>query len=575
MHHQHTRTTSASVTRDLNILGHLVERLFSALDNVRLSTLSVIISGLTVAVFMVGVAATALTLHNVSTIASTWHGFDTGLGRRIDLLAELRGHLGYGGLTQHWGAWKAGDDTARPLLGGDIGAIRSLAPAWMGANPGPEERQALSVVLATVDAYDAALAAGQRTTIQTDGDSQKALTRISEILRRERATGADEVEDSMWRLGATVGGVMTISALLLVLLTLFFFWFTRFRVLIPINASAGAMRRLADGDKSLTVPYTDKRDELGDMARTVEIFRESMIHADRLEAEKRAADQVVLDQARRRADLTGSFNVSAERLLGVVDGSVTTVREASHQVLRLAEETRAESAAVAASAAQAANNVHQVAAAAEEMGASIHEIGNGVSRSTDITRHAVAGITALDATMEELSTTTGKIGEIVALIAEIAAQTNLLALNASIEAQRAGDAGKGFAVVANEVKMLAGQTARATGEISEQIGEIQSRTAAAMRALKDVAATVIDADSVVSSTAAAIEQQSATTAEIVRNVAEAARSNRHVSDAMVRLADEATQVKTTAASMVDTIDALGGEATEMQTTFRTFIQQVS
>jgi methyl-accepting chemotaxis protein len=569
-----TSSDSHPAPPDLNAFGRLVNRLFQALDNVRLSTISVIITVLTVVVFVVGVGATVMTLHNVSTIASTWRGFDTGLGRRLDLLAQLRGNLGYGGLAQHWGAWLAGDDGAKAALADDILAIRALAPAWAGANPGPEERESLAVVLRAVDGYEAALAAGRKERVGGDAEAHKALNRIAEILRRERAIGADAVEDAMWRLGASVGGVMLVSAMLLVLLTLFFFWFTRFRVLIPINASARSMRQLADGDKAAQVPFIEKSDELGDMARTVAIFRENMIRADQLEAEKRAADQVVLDQANRRAELTGAFGISADRLLAVVDGSVAKVRQSSHDVLRLAEETGAEAAAVATTAGQAASNVQQVAAAAEQMGASIQEIGASVGRSTTITRHAVDGITALDSTMVELSTATETIGEIVALIGEVAAQTNLLALNASIEAQRAGDAGKGFAVVAGEVKNLAGQTARATSEISEHIGGIQGRTQAAVRALKDVASTVSEADAVVSSIATAIEQQSATTREIVRNVHEAAQSNGHVTEAMNRLAGEAGLVKNTAASMVETIDELGREAAEMQNTVRTFLREV-
>ncbi|OAN55178.1 hypothetical protein A6A04_10940 [Paramagnetospirillum marisnigri] len=572
--HAASSSESCLDSPDLNAFGRTIKRMFNALDNVRLSTISVIITGLTVVVFVVGVAATIMTLHNVSTIASTWRGFDTGLGRRIDLLAQLRGHLGYGGLAQHWGSWVGGDSGAKAALADDILAIRALAPAWAGANPGPEERDSLAVVMRTVDGYESALAAGRKDVVSGDAEAHKALSRIAEILRHERAIGANAVEDAMWRLGASVGGVMLVSAVLLVLLTLFFFWFTRFRVLIPINASARSMRKLADGDKAARVPFIEKSDELGDMARTVAIFRENMIRADQLETEKRAADQVVLNQANRRAELTGAFGISADRLLAVVEGSVSKVRQSSHEVLRLAEETGAEATAVATTAGQAASNVQQVAAAAEQMGASIQEIGSSVSRSTTITRQAVDGITALDSTMVELLTATETIGEIVALIEEVAAQTNLLALNASIEAQRAGDAGKGFAVVANEVKTLAGQTARATSEISEHIGGIQGRTQAAVRALKGVAGIVTEADTVVSSIAAAIEQQSATTREIVRNVHEAAQSNSHVTEAMNRLAAEASQVKNTAASMVETIDELGREASEMQSTVRTFLTEV-
>jgi len=559
---------------DLNLFGMAVARLFRGLDNIRMSTISIVISVLTAVVFVVGVLSTGLTLHNVSTIAQTWRDFDTGLGRRIDLLAQLRGHLGYGGLVQHWDQWQAGNEQVKGLLSADIQAIRELSPAWQSASPGPEEREALASVLRTVDAYEAALKQGAKGEVDSANQIQQSLTRISGILQQERASGADRVEDAVWRLGFTVGGVMLFSAALLILLTTFFFWFTRFRVLIPIRESGLSMRRLADGDKTTRVPFVDKTDEMGEMARTVEVFRDNMIRADRLEMEKRAGDQVILDQAKRRSELTDAFGVSADRLLAVVDRSVAKVRDSAQQMLRLAEATGQDTAAVAVTAGQASSNVQQVAASAEEMGASIQEIGSSVSRSTDITKKAVEGISALDGTMADLEEATLRVGEIVAMIGEIAAQTNLLALNASIEAQRAGDAGKGFAVVAGEVKTLAGQTARATGEISEHINEITAKTRTAVVALKGVVETVTEADTVVSSIAAAINQQSAATGEIVRNVHEAAISNTHVSETMEHLAEDASQVKSNAASVVATIEELGQEASEMQKTVRAFLKDV-
>ena len=196
--------------------------------------------------------------------------FDTGLGRRIDLLAQLRGHLGYGGLVQHWDQWQAGNEQVKGLLSADILAIRKLSPAWQSDSPGPEEREALASVLRTVDAYEAALKQGAKGEVDTANQIQQSLTRISGILQQERASGADCVEDAVWRLGFTVGGVMLFSAVLL----------------IPIRESGLSMRRLADGDKTTLVPFVDKTDEMGEMARTTGEISE---HINEITAKTRTA----------------------------------------------------------------------------------------------------------------------------------------------------------------------------------------------------------------------------------------------------------------------------------------------
>ena len=567
-------STSPGLANDLNAFGRLVQSLFKAFDNVRLSTVSVVITILTAVLFVTGVVSTVVTLHNVTTIAGNWRDFDTGLGRRLDLMGEVRARLGYGGLVQHWSAWKAGDDAAGRLLSRDIEALRALQPAWTASHPTAEQSQAFSTVMETVDAYGRALTSSQRGAVIDDGKALTALDSITTSLQSQRKSGADSVEDAMWRLQATVGGVMTLSAIFLTMLALFYLWFTRYRVNAPIQAFSGAMLRLSQGDKTVRVPFTEKSDEMGEMARTVRVFRENMIRADKLEEEKRAADQALIAKAELRAKLTDAFGLSANRLLSVVEASVDNVRKAAGNVQDLAVRTGHQGDTVANAASEAAANVQQVAAAAEEMGASIGEIGNSVTRSTDITRSAVSEFAALEGSMSELAGATSKIGEIVALIDEIASQTNLLALNASIEAQRAGEAGKGFAVVANEVKVLAGQTSRATQDIAAQIGQVQSRAAATMKNLQGVANTVGKADEVVASIAAAIEEQSATTREIARNVAEAATSNANITDSMKLLAADVSEVSVNATSMGETIDQLSREAKSMEEVVRRFLDDV-
>jgi methyl-accepting chemotaxis protein len=559
---------------DLNALGRLVSRIFRSLDNVRLSTLSAVVIGLSALMFAVGIGATVVTLNNVTTITSTWHGFDTGLGRRIDLLAQMRGSLGLGGLIEHWDAWKAGDEAARKLVINDAIAIRALVPAWQDAAPGAEEKAALAKVVAVVNTYAQIADEGKLRKVDGEGEAKQALNTIADLLRKERADGADRVEASMWKLAATVGGIMALSAVLLIVLTLFFYWVTRFRVVLPIHATNSVMNTLASGNKQIAVPFLEKTDELGDMARTVEVFRDGLIKADRLEAEKRASDQTLIAQAQRRAELTDEFGVAADKLLATVAHSVGRVQDATRRVLELLDETTQEASGMAAAAQQSANNVSTVAAATEEMGASIAEIGESVTKSTAITRQAVDSISALDATMQELSESTARIDEIVTLIHQIADQTNLLALNAGIEAQRAGTAGKGFAVVANEVKNLARQTGKATEEIGQQIEDIRGKTDAVMNALRNVVGIVSEADTVVASIATAVEEQSATTSEIVRSITQAAAGNAHVSDAMIKLSERVKEVKSTSEDVEAVVNTMGEEAKEMQSVVRTFLNDV-
>jgi methyl-accepting chemotaxis protein len=470
----------------------------------------------------------------------------------------------------------------------DLAHLRKIAPAYVTAGASAEEQAALKVIMALADSYDAALPKAAEVVARGEGARKgwaaapvdngpalAALDKLGELLKHEHLASADRVDDATWTVSATVGGVMLLNALLLLLLAIFFFWFTRFRIVRPLDRLGGVMMHLAKGDKSVGVPLVAKEDEIGDMARAVEVFKESMIRTDELEAQKRAADAQVMERARRREALTENFGQVAMRLLQVVHGSVEKVREAAEALSAVAEETGRQADTVAQSARSATANVEEVAAAAEQLGGSGSEIHQGVGQSTIITREAVEAINGLVTTMGSLEAAAGKIGEIVTLIGEIAAQTNLLALNASIEAQRAGDAGRGFAVVANAVKELAGQTARATSEISEQIGNIQGTTRAAMSALHAVHGTVMNADDVVSNIALAVESQNTATESIVANVVMAADGNREVTSAIVEVSEAAVHTGRMAADMVAVTEALRSEADTMKAEVEKFLAAVN
>ncbi|WP_096704248.1 methyl-accepting chemotaxis protein [Magnetospirillum sp. 15-1] len=342
----------------------------------------------------------------------------------------------------------------------------------------------------------------------------------------------------------------------------------------PVQAMTDTMSKLATGDKAVEIPATANRDEIGEMARAVQVFKESMIQAERLEAEARAEQEREVQRGRKRELLTADFDVMIRRVIAKVDNTVQNVHSTSTSLHAAAEQTSRQSAAVAAAAEEATANIQTVASAAEELGASTHEISRRVQDTTRITQEAVDGVQTADATVEGLSTAAQKIGEIVSLINDIAAQTNLLALNATIEAARAGEAGKGFAVVANEVKHLATQTAKATSEIAEQIGGIQSTTQSAVAAIKTVGAAIGRVDEVVSSIAAAVEEQNAATQEIVRNVQEAANGNHEVTSNITEVSSAAQMTGEMASNMFKVAEVLEESGTSLGKHVETFLGSV-
>jgi methyl-accepting chemotaxis protein len=321
--------------------------------------------------------------------------------------------------------------------------------------------------------------------------------------------------------------MLAIGALGTALIVAVGLWLAR-SIAAPIVGMTGIMGRMAEGDRQVVIPSRNAADEIGDMAKAMQVFKDGLIHAEQLEAEARAKQEREVGRARERERLTGEFDVAIRAIVSRLDGAVRSVHSSSTSLNAAAEQTSRQSSAVAAAAEEASSNIQTVASAAEELGASTHEISRRVQDTTRITQEAVEGVHTADSTVESLSAAAQKIGEIVSLINDIAAQTNLLALNATIEAARAGEAGKGFAVVAGEVKHLATQTAKATSEIAEQIGGIQGTTQNAVAAIKTVGAAIARVDEVVSSIAAAVEEQNAATQEIVRNVQEAADGNQEV-----------------------------------------------
>ncbi|MGE5504911.1 MAG: methyl-accepting chemotaxis protein [Actinomycetota bacterium] len=392
-----------------------------------------------------------------------------------------------------------------------------------------------------------------------------------DIVKRMDAHSAElsAETDSTIRLTMVIGfGGLAVSAAIGL-------WIMTAGVSRPLEQLRGTMDKLAGGDLTVAVDGGERRDEVGAMARTVQVFKDNGLAMEQMKHDQEAAKERT--EAERRQAMMSLADRFEGEVSAVVSGVGTAARdmESSAQTMTaLASQVSAQAGSVAAASEQAAANVQTVAAATEELSSSVSEIGRQVVESTRIAKAAVKEATETDEIVRGLAEAAGRIGEIVNLINDIASQTNLLALNATIEAARAGDAGKGFAVVANEVKSLANQTARATEEIAQQIGAVQSETTRAAQAIRSVGITIGRIDEISTTIASAVEEQSAATAEIARNVEEAARGTQEVSSNITNVTQAASEAGNAASGVLGAAQLLNADADRLNGAVGGFLRQV-
>jgi methyl-accepting chemotaxis protein len=366
-------------------------------------------------------------------------------------------------------------------------------------------------------------------------------------------------------IGALLIGIVVLAGLIAIMVR---------GICTPLDAMTGAMGTLAAGDLSVTIPALGRKDEIGNMAAAMQVFKDNAVRAEQMAAEQRAEQEAKLRRTEMLERRTASFDSSVSSALKTVTAATSEMQANAAALSATAEQTSRQATVVSAASEEATSSVQTVAAATEQLSGSIAEISRQVGQSADIANKAAAEAERTNGQVRSLADAAEKIGEVVKLISDIASQTNLLALNATIEAARAGEAGKGFAVVASEVKNLATQTGRATEEISAQIASIQSATSNSVEAIQGITTIINEINHVASSIASAVEEQGAATREIARNIQQAAAGTQEVSSNITGVTQAAGDTGHAAGQMLAATSELAKQSETLRKEVDSFLHDI-
>ncbi len=354
-----------------------------------------------------------------------------------------------------------------------------------------------------------------------------------------------------------------------------FFWDVKRSIRHPLMRLQAAMLKIADGEMGTQVPCLDLKDELGDMARTLEIFKETSIEAEKMSEEKKWEDQARLARQAKVDEQIRRFQSTVGGLLREVSDAADVMNKMAGSLIRSTDSSCEKASAAASLTQEVTMNVSTVAAAAEELSSAINEISAQVARSTGVTGEAVSRTQEADAAVHALVSVSQRIGEIISLIENIAGQINLLALNATIESARAGEAGKGFAVVAAEVKNLATQTGKATEEITAQITEVQKVADGVVRALTHIDDSIKQVNNITTTIAAAVEEQGAVTQEIAMNINKTSNQVRQVSGNVGEVNQIANNTTADAREVLTAVQDFSARSQSLQSEVSSFLEQIT